>query len=82
MTEETPRKRDAVKVPAYRMDVINGAMGAQRLTNEAVAEKAGVTPKVVSAIRNGAQNVMLESLVVVVQAIGLTMEEVFREKAA
>lgn len=70
-------------VPPYRTDLINGAIGAQRLTNDEVAEKAGVTPKVVSAIRNGARNIMLESLIaVVVKGLELTMEEIFSERAA
>lgn len=66
----------------YRSDLINGAMGAQRLTNETVAKTAGVNIKVVSAVRNGAPNVMLESLIAVVTAVGLTMEEIFQERAA
>ena len=71
-----------IKTPPYRVDLINGAMGAQRLTNEEVAAKAGVTVKVVSAVRNGALNVMLPSLKAVTEALGLTMEEIFRERAA
>jgi transcriptional regulator with XRE-family HTH domain len=74
--------KEETQLQAYRIDLINGAMGAQRLTNEIVAEKANVTPKVVSAIRNGARNVMLESLIAVVTAVGLTMEEIFQERAA
>lgn len=74
--------KDEKELQPYRVDLINGAMGAQRLTNETVAEKANVTPKVVSAIRNGARNVMLESLIAVVTAVGLTMEEIFQERAA
>lgn len=39
--------------PPYRIDLINGAMGARRLSNKAVAEKAGVGVMTVSKIRNG-----------------------------
>jgi transcriptional regulator with XRE-family HTH domain len=61
----------------YRTDLINGAMGKQRLTNEQVAEKAGVTTKVVSAVRNGKENIELPSLKKVADALGLSMEELF-----
>jgi hypothetical protein len=37
----------------YRIDLINAAMGAQRLTNAVVARKAGVGVMTVSKIRNG-----------------------------
>jgi hypothetical protein len=39
--------------PPYRVDLINAAMGAQRLSNRAVAKKAGVGVMTVSKIRNG-----------------------------
>lgn len=39
--------------PLYRIDLINAAMGAQRLSNDVVAKKAGVGPVTVSRIRNG-----------------------------
>lgn len=61
----------------YRVDLINAAMGAERLTNEQVAEKAGVSPKVVSAIRNGRENIELPSLKKVAGALGLTMQQLF-----
>jgi hypothetical protein len=37
----------------YRIDVINAAMGAQRLSNDRLAKKAGVSTMTVSRIRNG-----------------------------
>ena len=66
----------------YRTDLINGAMGAQRLTNEAVASLAGVGVKTVSAVRNGDPNVGFITLKKVVEAIGLTITEVTQPKAA
>jgi hypothetical protein len=62
--------------PPYRIDLINAAMGAQRLTNEHVAEKASVGVTTVSRIRNGDPNVMLITLKKVVEAVGLTVAEV------
>lgn len=66
----------------YRADLINAAMGKGRLTNEQVAEKAGVSPKVVSAIRNGKENIELPSLRKVADALELTMEELFTSETA
>jgi transcriptional regulator with XRE-family HTH domain len=62
--------------PPYRTDLINAAMGAQRLSNTAVAKKAGVGVMTVSKIRNGYVNVGYVTLQKVVEAIGLTMAEV------
>ena len=62
--------------PSYRTDLINAAMGARRLTNKAVAERAGVGVMTVSKIRNGNANVGYMTLKKVVEAIGLTIAEV------
>ena len=62
--------------PPYRIDVINAAMGAQRLTNAIVAQKAGVGTMTVSKIRNGCTNVGYLTLKKVVEALGLTMAEI------
>lgn len=64
----------------YRVDLINAAMGAKRLTNEKVAQLANVNFKVVSAIRNGAPNVNLTSLRAVADALGLDMKDLFEPK--
>jgi len=66
--------------PPYRTDLINAAMGAQRLSNEAVAKKAGVGPMTVSKVRNGYVNVGYVTLKKVVEAIGLTIAEVSTPK--
>ena len=60
----------------YRIDVINAAMGAQRLSNERLAEKAGVGIMTVSKIRNGQPQVGYVTLKKVVEALGLTMAEI------
>jgi len=64
----------------YRTDLINAAMGAQRLTNTAVAKRAGVGVMTVSKIRNGKPTVGYVTLKRVVEAIGLTMAEVSTPK--
>ena len=51
-------------------------MGARRLSNKAVAEKAGVGVMTVSKIRNGNPNVGYLTLKKVVEALGLTIAEV------
>jgi transcriptional regulator with XRE-family HTH domain len=66
--------------PPYRIDLINAAMGAQRLTNSAVAKKAGVGVMTVSKIRNGYVNVGYVTLKNVVEALGLTIAEVSTPK--
>lgn len=55
-------------------------MGARRLTNKAVAKKAGVGVGTVSKIRNGDPGVGYLTLKKVVEAIGLTMAEISRSK--
>lgn len=77
---------------AYRTDRINAAMGALRLTNDEVAEKATkirmrinpnlgpVAPRTVSAVRNGDTKIRLTTLQCVVQAIGLNMHDLFEPK--
>jgi transcriptional regulator with XRE-family HTH domain len=62
--------------PPYRTDLINAAMGARRLTNKTVAEKACVGVMTVSKIRNGNAKVGYMTLKKVIEAIGLTMTEV------
>lgn len=70
------RKRKVSTNPPYRTDLINAAMGARRLTNRAVAEKAGVGVMTVSKIRNGDARVGYMTLKRVVEALGLTIAEV------
>jgi transcriptional regulator with XRE-family HTH domain len=63
-------------VPPYRIDLINAAMGAQRLSNERLAKKAGVGIMTVSKIRNGQPQVGYVTLKKVVDALGLTMADI------
>lgn len=64
----------------YRTDVINAAMGAQRLSNAAVAKLAGVSVMSVSRIRNGHRSVMYVTLKSVVEALDLSMAEIATSK--
>jgi transcriptional regulator with XRE-family HTH domain len=66
--------------PPYRTDLINAAMGARRLTNESVAEKAQVGVATVSRVRNGDPSVGYMTLKKIVEAIGLTVAEVSAPK--
>ena len=60
----------------YRIDLINAAMGARRLTNRIVAERAGVGVMTVSKIRNGNPSVGYLTLKKVVEVLGLTLAEI------
>lgn len=68
--------------PPYRTDLINAAMGADRLTNKIVAKSAGVGVMTVSKIRNGDPKVGYITLKKVVEALGLTIAEVSKPGAA
>lgn len=81
MRQTKPKAPIKTDGPGYRREPINRAMGAERLTNEQVAEKSGVLPKTVSAIRNG-RAVKLESLKKVAKALGVSMAELCDEEAA
>lgn len=62
--------------PPYRIDVINAAMGAQRLSNPRLAAKAGVSTLTVSRIRNGNAQVGYVTLKRVIDALGLGMADI------
>jgi transcriptional regulator with XRE-family HTH domain len=66
----------------YNPDPINEEMGRRRLSNEDVAELAGVNKKVVSAARNGKESVMLPSLKKVADALNLELVVKLEKKAA
>lgn len=61
----------------YRIDLINAAMGAKRLTNESLGELTGLSAKTISFVRNGDSNVKLPTLRAVADALGLSMQELF-----
>ena len=67
---------NVISEPPYRTDLINAALGARRLTNKTVAERAGVGVMTVSKIRNGDPSVGYMTLKKVVEALGLTIAEV------
>jgi transcriptional regulator with XRE-family HTH domain len=77
---DNSRERKTSTTPPYPIDLINAAMGARRLSNAAVAKKAGVGVMTVSKIRNGKPTVGYVTLKKVVEAIGLTMAEVSASK--
>ena len=60
----------------YSIDVINAAMGTQRISNARLAKKAGVGIMTVSKIRNGDTQVGYVTLKKVVEALGLTMADI------
>jgi transcriptional regulator with XRE-family HTH domain len=64
----------------YRKEKIRGKQAELDLTNEALADKAGVGVNTVSAIRNG-KSVTTDSLEKVIQALGLSAAEVFEQSA-
>lgn len=57
-------------------------MGLRRLTNKAVAEKAGVGVMTVSKIRNGNPRVGYLTLKRVVEALGLTVAEISGDQSS
>jgi transcriptional regulator with XRE-family HTH domain len=58
----------------YRHDEIRGAMAKQGFTVDSLAEKTGLNPNTVSAVRNG-KSVNVESLIKVARALGLTLSD-------
>lgn len=64
----------------YRTDLINAAMGAQRMTAEQLAEKTGIGLTTISVIRNGHPNPTYTTLKKVADALGLTMQDLFTPK--
>jgi len=65
----------------YDNDRIRAEMTLKRMKVEDVADRAEVAPKTVSAIRNGKAEVQVDKLKRVVDAVGLPMEEIFKERA-
>ena len=55
-------------------------MGARRLTNKIVAEKAGVGVMTVSKIRNGDASVGYMTLKKVVEALGLSIADISEKR--
>jgi transcriptional regulator with XRE-family HTH domain len=64
----------------YRNDKIRGKQAELGMSVEELADKAGVNPNTVSAIRGG-KTVRTDSLEKVVKALGMTMLDVHEPKA-
>jgi transcriptional regulator with XRE-family HTH domain len=62
----------------YDTEVIIEAMYVQRLTNEQLAERSGVSYATVSAIRNGRTGINLESLAKIAKALNIPLSELFK----
>jgi transcriptional regulator with XRE-family HTH domain len=81
-TKSTKKSTKASKkIPPYDNDRIRAEMTLKHQTVEDVAQRADVAPKTVSAIRNGKPQVQVDKLKRVVDAVGLPMAEIFRERA-
>lgn len=65
---------------AYRSDLIKGAMAAQEVTREKLAEKTKLSPDTLSRIRNGEVHITLIHLMTVADALGLSMKDLFEPK--
>ena len=82
------RKRKSIKAKPtltpdrpYDNDRIRAEMTLKKMKVDDVALRAEVAPKTVSAIRNGKAEVQVDKLKRVVDAVGLPMEEIFKERA-
>jgi|SRR6266567_731354 len=64
----------------YRADRVRAEMAAQELSLEEVANRANLNVKSVMAVRKGASNIGLLTLKAVLDALGLTLREVFEPK--
>lgn len=66
----------------YDAKVIDKAIEEQKTTNEKVAVAAGLSSRTVSQIRNGEENVRLNSLKKTAEALNLKVEIRLTPKAA
>jgi transcriptional regulator with XRE-family HTH domain len=64
----------------YRDDLIRGAMAAQKISVDELAKMAGIGKNQVVAVRNGSLNIRLQTLYAIVDALGLTLKQVFEPK--
>ncbi|HYL99769.1 MAG TPA: helix-turn-helix transcriptional regulator [Blastocatellia bacterium] len=71
------------KEVAYRDDKIRARMAAERITQEQLAARAGLTRQTINAIANGkVANVQLPTLQAIADALGLKLAELFDREAA
>lgn len=64
----------------YRNDLIKGAMAANDITVEALAETTQLSADTLRRIRKGEINITLTNLITVADALGLTMAQLFTPK--
>lgn len=64
----------------YRDDLIRAAMGAQNMSQGALAEKSDLNPNTISAICRGKERIEIPTLKKVADALGLSMQELFTPK--
>jgi transcriptional regulator with XRE-family HTH domain len=67
-------------VQPYRNDLIKGAMAANNLNREKLAEMTGLSLQTLSSIRSGRVSITLSNLILVADALGLSMQELFTPK--
>jgi transcriptional regulator with XRE-family HTH domain len=65
----------------YRNDLINAAIGVQRLNNEQLARLTGLNVNTISAIRNGKPTVSVPTLRRVAEALGIPMADLFKRES-
>lgn len=64
---------------AYRIKEIREK---QKMTQEQLEQKSGISRQTISAIENGrAENVMVGTLLAIANALGMTIDDLFFEKA-
>jgi DNA-binding Xre family transcriptional regulator len=82
MGQHNPQEADTVEIEPlkYRDDLIRAQIAAKQWNSEKVAELAGVGLNQVSAVRNGAPNIRLQTLHAICRALGLTLHDVFEPK--
>lgn len=82
MSARKPKATKATKtIPPYDNDRIRAEMTLKKLKVEDVAQTAEVAPKTVIAIRGGKAEVQVDKLKRVVDAVGIPMAEIFKERA-
>lgn len=67
-------------VQRYRNDLIKGAMAAGDITKDRLAEMTGLSLDTLRRIRQGETNVNLSNIILVADALDLTLEQLFAPK--
>lgn len=69
-----------MSVQKYRNDLIKGAMAANDISKDKLAEMTGLSLDTLRRIRAGEMNITLSSLGAVADALDLTLQELFEPK--